>query len=137
MNRRTKTSPTIYAAKIEQLRKEKAYTQEKLADLSKVSSRTIQRLEQGHPGRLRTLDLVATSLGVTPEQLFHNDHDVKPNASSMHGNKTAPVHSDRSPQPPPGYYWAWSHTYGRWIWMPDGWVWGPHGWLWVGRQQKG
>jgi len=52
------------------LRRERGWTQEDLADKSKVSLRTIQRLERGErPARPGTLDFLAAALDVEPNEL--------------------------------------------------------------------
>ncbi|WP_142490617.1 helix-turn-helix transcriptional regulator, partial [Limosilactobacillus reuteri] len=48
---------------IKQLRLAKHLSQEQLAEKSKVSVRTIQRLEAGEDASISTLNLVAGSLG--------------------------------------------------------------------------
>lgn len=55
---------------IKQLRLAKHLSQEQLAEKSKVSVRTIQRLEAGEDTSISTLNLVAGSLGVKVGDLF-------------------------------------------------------------------
>ena len=55
---------------IKQLRLAKHLSQEQLAEKSKVSVRTIQRLEAGEDASISTLNLVAGSLGVKVGDLF-------------------------------------------------------------------
>ena len=55
---------------IKQLRLAKHLSQEQLAEKSKVSVRTIQRLEAGEDASISTLNLVAGSLGVKGGELF-------------------------------------------------------------------
>ena len=50
--------------RIKQLRLSKNLSQEQLAEKSKVSVRTIQRLEAGNEASIETLNLVAGALGV-------------------------------------------------------------------------
>lgn len=50
--------------KIKQIRLAKHLSQEQLAEKSKVSVRTIQRLEAGEDASISTLNLVAGALGV-------------------------------------------------------------------------
>ncbi|WP_010204060.1 helix-turn-helix domain-containing protein [Salinibacterium sp. PAMC 21357] len=52
------------------LRRERGWTQEKLADECGVGIRTIQRLEAGSDASLETLSLVADALGVPVRDLF-------------------------------------------------------------------
>lgn len=59
--------------RIKELRLEKGYSQQQLADEAKVSIRTIQRLETGADASSETLNLVAKSLGVSVNELFGND----------------------------------------------------------------
>ena len=55
---------------IKQLRLAKHLSQEQLAEKSKVSVRTIQRLEAGEDASISTLNLVAGSFGVKVGDLF-------------------------------------------------------------------
>ena len=55
---------------IKQLRLAKHLSQEQLAEKSKVSVRTIQRLEAGEDASISTLNRVASSLGVKVGDLF-------------------------------------------------------------------
>lgn len=57
------------------IRKSKGLTQEKLAELSKLSVRTIQRLEAGDESSLETLRLVANALNVSVTELFESVSD--------------------------------------------------------------
>ncbi|WP_066043711.1 helix-turn-helix domain-containing protein [Herbiconiux solani] len=52
------------------LRRERGWTQEKLAAESGVAVRTVQRLESGQDASLETLSMVAKALGVTVGELF-------------------------------------------------------------------
>lgn len=56
--------------RIKQLRLSKNLSQEQLAEKSKVSVRTIQRLEAGNEASIETLNLVAGALGVPVKELF-------------------------------------------------------------------
>jgi len=57
--------------KIEQARKRKGWSQEKLAEKSNVNLRTIQRIEAAHnEPRGSTLHLITTALGLQVEELF-------------------------------------------------------------------
>ncbi|MFB2555265.1 helix-turn-helix domain-containing protein [Herbiconiux liangxiaofengii] len=57
-------------SRITTLRRERGWTQEKLALESGVAVRTIQRLEGGHDASLETLSMVAKSLQVPVRDLF-------------------------------------------------------------------
>lgn len=58
--------------KITQLRKQKALSQENLAELSKVNVRTIQRIENNETTpRGATLKLICDALGVTPDEIIN------------------------------------------------------------------
>lgn len=57
------------------IRKSKGLTQEKLAELSHLSVRTIQRLEAGDDSSLETLRLVANALNVSVTELFESVSD--------------------------------------------------------------
>jgi transcriptional regulator with XRE-family HTH domain len=59
-------------SRISALRKAKGWTQERLADVSGVAVRTIQRLESGQDANLETLRLIADALGVDVSELFTN-----------------------------------------------------------------
>ncbi len=81
--------------KIASLRNGKAITQEKLAAMSNVTPRTIQRLEASSPGQAETINQVAASLEVMPTDIIrdadtedtpqHGDGVIlKPNASGLY-----------------------------------------------------
>lgn len=58
--------------KITQLRKQKALSQEQLAELSKVNVRTIQRIENNETTpRGATLKLICDALNVTPDEIIN------------------------------------------------------------------
>lgn len=58
--------------KITQLRKQKALSQEQLAELAKVNVRTIQRIENNETTpRGTTLKLICNALGVTPDEIVN------------------------------------------------------------------
>lgn len=58
--------------KITQLRKQKALSQENLAELSNVNVRTIQRIENNETTpRGATLKLICDALGVTPDEIIN------------------------------------------------------------------
>jgi len=52
---------------IQRLRRQKAWSQQKLAEQAGCHKRTIERLEKGCPGLLDTLARVAKALGVEPQ----------------------------------------------------------------------
>jgi transcriptional regulator with XRE-family HTH domain len=56
--------------RITSLRRERGWTQEKLAAESGVAVRTVQRLEGGQDASLETLSMVAKALGVSVGELF-------------------------------------------------------------------
>ena len=56
--------------RIIELRRERGWTQEKLAEECGVGIRTIQRLEAGNDASLDTLSRVASALGVAVRELF-------------------------------------------------------------------
>lgn len=56
--------------RITELRRDRGWTQEKLAEESNLSVRTIQRLESGEDASLETLRLVAEALDVKMDELF-------------------------------------------------------------------
>lgn len=65
----------IQAEKIKQLRKEKAYSQEKLAQKSGLGLRTIQRIEKGNSkARGETLRLLAEALAVEIKDLIEEEN---------------------------------------------------------------
>ncbi len=58
--------------KIAKLRKQKAFSQEELTELSKVNVRTIQRIENNETTpRGATLKLICDALGVTPDEIIN------------------------------------------------------------------
>lgn len=57
---------------IADLRKKKGLTQEKLADISGLNVRTIQRLESGEDASLETLRCIAEALNVEVMELFES-----------------------------------------------------------------
>ena len=61
--------------RISLLRKSKGFTQEKLAEKSNLSIRTIQRLESCEDASLETLRLVANALDVHVDELFETVND--------------------------------------------------------------
>lgn len=66
--------------RISLLRKSKGFTQEKLAEKSNLSIRTIQRLESGEDSSLETLRLVTNALDVLVNELFETvDNATKEN----------------------------------------------------------
>ncbi|USI46882.1 helix-turn-helix domain-containing protein [Leuconostoc mesenteroides] len=64
-----------HETRITLIRKSKGLTQEKLAELSHLSVRTIQRLEAGDDSSLETLRLVANALNVSVTELFESVND--------------------------------------------------------------
>lgn len=60
---------------IRELRKQKGWTQENLAEKCNLSVRTIQRLESGEDGNLTTLNLVAKAFEVKIGDLFESIGD--------------------------------------------------------------
>lgn len=62
-----------FGKKVAKLRQEKGYTQEKLAEKSGLSTRTIASIEQGRRfGKLTTLNKLAKGLHVSTDELFKN-----------------------------------------------------------------
>ena len=64
-----------HETRITLIRKSKGLTQEKLAELSHLSVRTIQRLEASDDSSLETLRLVANALNVSVTELFESVSD--------------------------------------------------------------
>lgn len=62
--------------RIVELRKARGWTQEKLAEKSSVTVRTIQRLEAGNDASLETLTLLARALQVPVRDLFADIQDA-------------------------------------------------------------
>lgn len=56
--------------RIDELRRAKGWTQEKLADESGIAVRTIQRVESGQDASLTTVTAIANALGVPVRDLF-------------------------------------------------------------------
>lgn len=71
---------------IKKIRLEKGLSQEQLAEIAKVSVRTIQRLESGQDVSIQTLNLVVGALGVEVKDLFSDEkteqEEEKINASN-------------------------------------------------------
>ncbi|KRM09692.1 helix-turn-helix domain-containing protein [Lentilactobacillus farraginis] len=61
--------------KIASLRKQRGWTQEKLAEESQVNTRTVQRLESGEDVSLETLRLIVNALDVQIADLFESLDD--------------------------------------------------------------
>lgn len=68
----------VICENIKTLRQKRGYSQEKLADLAKVHSHTIKRLEQklGTPN-WSTVQLIAEALGVNPFKLAQPQKEKK------------------------------------------------------------
>ncbi len=58
--------------RIKKLRKEREYTQEKLAELAKIDYKYLQRIEGKNPPALKidTIEKIAIALGTTPKELL-------------------------------------------------------------------
>ncbi|TCD54338.1 XRE family transcriptional regulator [Alloscardovia theropitheci] len=69
--------------KITQLRKDRGWAQQYLADLTGLTVRTIQRMEAGENMSLETLRLVADAFGVKVSELF-TDITHQPKAEEIH-----------------------------------------------------
>lgn len=59
-------------SRIAELRRDKGWTQERLANESGITVRTIQRLEAGNDASLETISLVAKALDVQVGELFQS-----------------------------------------------------------------
>ncbi|MBF4582200.1 helix-turn-helix domain-containing protein [Curtobacterium sp. VKM Ac-2865] len=59
--------------RIAELRRHRGWTQERLAEESGVTARTVQRLESGADGSLETVSQIARALGVPVRELFTAD----------------------------------------------------------------
>lgn len=75
---------TVSAKKITELRKAKGWTQEKLAAISGISERTIQRLEKGSRCSLDTKLALANVFSVAPETLEPTPALQSPHEVSYH-----------------------------------------------------
>jgi len=62
--------------RIPDLRRNLAWTQERLADESGVGIRTIQRIESGTDASLETLSMLALALRVSVRELFEDIEDL-------------------------------------------------------------
>lgn len=60
---------------VARLRKQRGWTQERLAEETGLSVRTIQRIEKGDDSSLETLGLVANALDISVNELFNDDED--------------------------------------------------------------
>ena len=79
---------------VKALRLHRAWSQEQLAEISGLSSRTVQRLEQGGKASLETLKALAAAFDV-PVTAF------RPNSPS--GQAPAPMCNDAQPHHPHGF----------------------------------
>lgn len=70
-----------------ELRQERGWTQERLADAAGVGLRTVQRLEAGQDASLETLTLVADALRVSVRELFVSidDDELGSRVESLQG----------------------------------------------------
>jgi DNA-binding XRE family transcriptional regulator len=59
--------------KIRELRMSRGWTQEKLADVSNVHTRTIQRIENDETSSIQSLNAIAKALNVEPEILHYEE----------------------------------------------------------------
>lgn len=59
-------------SRISELRRAKGWTQERLAEASGITVRTVQRLEAGNDASLETISLVAKALDVQVGELFQS-----------------------------------------------------------------
>ncbi len=70
---------SIIGKKIYETRKSKGYSQEKLAELSKINLRTIQRIENNeNEPHGKTLNLICDVLEINIEELLKNQNQTKP-----------------------------------------------------------
>ena len=60
-------------SKIRQLRISRAWSQEQLAELSSLSVRTVQRIENGEQASLETLGAIAAAFDIKVSELTEND----------------------------------------------------------------
>jgi transcriptional regulator with XRE-family HTH domain len=67
------TASADYGARIKKLRTERAWSQEKLAELAGLSTRTVQRLERGEACAAHTLRAVATAFKIDVGELITTD----------------------------------------------------------------
>ncbi|MFT4816084.1 MAG: transcriptional regulator with XRE-family HTH domain [Pseudohongiellaceae bacterium] len=65
--------------KIRGLRMSRGWTQEKLADVSNVHTRTIQRIENDETSSIQSLNAIAEALNVEPEILHYEEAETKAN----------------------------------------------------------
>ncbi len=72
----------VSSDKVIRLRKHHGWSQERLAQISGLSPRTIQRVEQGEPSSIETRLSLANAFNVTPSEL---DIDVPESSEASHG----------------------------------------------------
>ena len=71
-------------ARIAKIRKEREFTQEKLAEAMNVATETISRLERGVSiPSLKTLEKISLTLHITLKDLFDFEHPQKSNESEL------------------------------------------------------
>ncbi|MBU9812760.1 2TM domain-containing protein [Rahnella sp. C60] len=63
----------MHQSKIRQLRISRAWSQEQLAELSSLSVRTVQRIENGEQASLETLGAIAAAFDIKVSELTEND----------------------------------------------------------------
>ncbi|MDG4967082.1 helix-turn-helix domain-containing protein [Lactococcus lactis] len=73
--------------KVSQLRKQKCWTQETLADKANITARTIQRIETGQEVSLDTLTSISNALSVPVSELFESIEGEKKELEIMHMSK--------------------------------------------------
>lgn len=65
----------LFGIRIKELRKEKGWTQEYLAELIEIDTRNLIKIENGQTfPRSQTLDKLVEVFEVTPIELFQNEH---------------------------------------------------------------
>ena len=72
---------------IQKLRLQRGWSQEQLSDISGLSSRTIQRLERGHPASLESLKTLAAVFEIDLKQLQEPDMDADVPAPPVRNKK--------------------------------------------------
>lgn len=69
-------TPIELAVLVRMLREAKGWSQEQLAEISKLSTRTVQRVEEGQPSSLDTRRAIAGALGFEDIDAFNKPHAI-------------------------------------------------------------
>lgn len=69
-------TPVELAALVRMFRESKGWSQEQLAEISKLSSRTVQRVEEGLPSSVNTRRAIASAMGFEDIDALNKPHAI-------------------------------------------------------------